>query len=269
VDAPDFTKADVGFAPAIAFAAVDAAVSIGQLFKSDVTITGSSLTPDGQAAQLILAREVLETCKAAAVKPVVLNLANVVGIVADKSALIDRLGSVNNDLVSAVNASTSVQANSIAALQQTITDAQKKLTSFDDLEASKQKAQKALATAKVAETLKLKKQIADLETQESALNQPQAAKDLADAKSKLTKANAFVAQVAVLNARITVLTAVLNKIDDAGIPFMVRLLHAERMKSLIGTDSVLTLNVIKLGGNSIVKEKHFPDNRKLRWRSDS
>jgi hypothetical protein len=64
-------------------------------------------------------------------------------MVDSKSALLDQLESVNNDLASEVNASTTVQANSVASLQQNITDAQKKLSSFDDLEASKQKAQKS------------------------------------------------------------------------------------------------------------------------------
>jgi hypothetical protein len=255
-DAPDFTKVSVGFAPAIAFAAVDAAVSLGQLFKSDVTINGTSLSPDGQAAQAILANKLITNCAA---KPsvVILNLANVNGMVADQSDLLKLLESVNDDLASAVNASTSVQANSIATLQQTITNIQKKLSSYDDLEASKQAAQKALAKATGADQQKLKDQIASLQSQESDLNQPQAIKDLASAKAGLLKANAFVAQVAVLSTRITALTAVLNKIDDTGIPFMVRLLHAERMKSLIGSDPVLSLNVIKLGGNSIVKKNAF------------
>ena len=252
-DPVDFTKANVGFAPAIAFAAVDAALSIGQLFKSDITVTGNSITPDSLAAQLIMAGKVRATCPNA----VILNLSNVVGMLPAQSALLERLESVNNDLASAKNASITVQAESVAALQQKITDAQKKLSTFEDLETSRLKAQKALATATPADAKKLREEIANLESQESTLNQPQAAKDLATAKVSLAKANAFVADISTLSSRITTLTAVLNKIDDIGIPFMVRLEHAEAMKTLIGTDPVLTLNVIKLGGNSIVKKSAF------------
>jgi hypothetical protein len=241
------------FAPAVGFAAIDAAVALASLFKTDVAMTGVSVTADDNAAKYIFAEITREKCSGASI----VDPADYTYPLLQNSALQGRIRTLMADLARAQGVMAGVQADDIPRFQQEISDIGAKLKKIDELNANIVKTRVLLQNADAANRKKLTEQLHGFEAELATYNPSDLRSSLTKARNNLTIARHYVSDVNLYSSKITALLAALAKIDDTGTPFLMRLLRAETLASLVENQQTLALHIIKQGGNNITKKNVF------------
>jgi hypothetical protein len=243
----------ISFVPAVGFAAIDAAVALASLFKSDVTITGVSITADDNAAKYIFAGIVRGNCPDTAI----VDPTDYTYPINPGSQLLEKIRELTDKLATAQRIMADVQADDISKFQQDISDIKAKLKKIDDLNASVTQTKVLLTNADPSEKKKLTKQIQGYQAELATYDPSTLKNDLKTASANLILARDYVSDVTLYSAKVTSLLTSLTKIDDSGNPFLMRLLRAETLQGLVHDQPSLMLHVIKQGGNNITKKNAF------------
>lgn len=245
-------SAVASFAPALAFAAIDAAVSLGALFKSDVTMNGVTMTPDDEALRYHFASSLRSKCPNATI----IDPNSFSGPLADDSKLLKLIKRINGQANNLQGQVMEVQIIDLPRYEKQIADAQKALKEPDEYSPKIKRLEEELKRARPGEQPKIQEQIKALKAQ-----QEKAQNDLKDrlqlAQANQVRGKEYVAEATALAARVTALNTALNKIDDSGTPFLLKLLKAEALDGKVNQTPVLLLGFVKIGGTSVVKKNAF------------
>jgi hypothetical protein len=237
--------------PAAIFAGIDAVVALGSLFKTDVTMNGLSITPDAKAARFIMAKS-LAACT-------VLDVNDFVGPTIQGSPFASSINTLDSAIDAATATESTIKNTDIPAFTKATTDAQavvaKAKTLTDEIEATKKKLDDTKTTAVQKKTLNAT--LASDTKELAGLDPAKAAADIPLNDKKLAIANDAVSQIDLLVAAGTKLIAAIYKLDDAGTPFLTRLMKAEAIAAKTAGARTLTLSVAKLGGNNITRKNAF------------
>jgi hypothetical protein len=254
--------ADRDFAAAAVGPAIDAAMTLLALFKTDTTVQGVTLTGDDLAFQALLADALQRVCNGVVIYQPAYYIGTIVEGDGSTTALLADLVSTRNSVAAAI-ASSQGQVDSDA---KAIAAAQKEL---EQLKSTREDIQKQIATLEKqlahpppppakAKTLKqsiekMKVDLADNEKAAAAANGTVAARKAStDAQSAfVVKAKAFVDSVDSLNAA-------LGKADDSGYGLLNRLLRAESLATRAGANArFIAVRFVSLGANNITKKNFF------------
>ncbi len=246
------------FAPVAVFAAIDAVVALGSLFKSDVTISGVTLTADDEALRYMLIQKVEELCKddKDKTKTTIIDPNNFAGPLLDDSKLLTLIAQLNSGTDQLQANLLDMQTTKLTQYDQRVKDIQKAIDGPSKFDPQIAKLQAELKTAKPSERDSLQKQIEVLkDKKQKELDKLKT--DLQVAQANDASAKTYIAAVTGILARISSLNTALMKIDDTGTPFLMRLLKAEALKPKIKDLNILTVSTIKVGGNNVVKKNAF------------
>jgi hypothetical protein len=275
--------AQISFAPALAFAGVDAALGLIQLFKTDTELHGVAVTSDDLALQAMIARELKAQCASSNVihpsyfypplsanSPLVKNLENLLTVQKQAAARYRKLSQyLQTPLTKAVEAlkKSTEESTQVKSQKQNI---EKRLNTKPPPTA-KEKAELE------AQLKKISARQAELQAQiQGQLNRDQycTAQELAGNKcptppgdedelmSRLLSDEARVEdrmeELKAINTRITELAAGLMKADSNGVTPFQSLLRAESLKAAPGGNaSILMAKLVSVGGNNITKRNIF------------
>jgi hypothetical protein len=246
----DFT-AQAYVAPAVVFAAIDAAVALSSLFKADVSIEGIDIIPDLHAARFLVAQKFATKCA-------VLDINDLSWPVKPDSDFLKSVMTLDTYLNKALAIESDLKTNDVPKFTKALSDAKDALTKFESLPKEIADATKKRDAAKTpADKAAFQKTIDDDTTalkKLQAYGESKYEDDRDKASNALNGANAWIATMDGLNSAVSKVLTALFKIDDSGNPYLTRMLRAEYLRDNIKDTKYLTVSVAKLGGNNIIKK---------------
>jgi len=246
--------------PAAIFAAVDAALSVIALFKTDVEFHGAAVSSDDLALQIMVAEQLKTICKD---KPSIIHPAYFYApmIPTDQSgSLLKRLTDLANQQATLTIRSGELDqyvqtplANSVESIKKQQTDAQK---ARQESEAIKQKLNGRLKPEEKKELEAALNKLQDRLAQtpsDDVLSQA-----LAEYQSDLIVVEARINHLKDVATKINELLTTLGKPDPTGTTPLQTLLRAESLSGKLGDDPwFLVVKFVSIGGNNITKKNVF------------
>ena len=256
--------AQAEFAPALAFAAIDAAMSIASLFKTDTDIHGVATPADDLALQSLVARE-LKTCKSnvIVIHPTYFNAPL-------QSALLDKLQKLaeissnadakSHDLDTYVRTPIANAVDALRKLPKVLGDLKNQQQEIED------QLKKPLDPKPRSELGKKLREIQSTLEKLSKQNDDELKKAGARSSDELLSiyltdqilVEARIQSLKNLTSKTSDLSTALTKVDPSGGTPLQVLLRVESLEKQRDADSsVLVTKFVSLGGNNIIKKGAF------------
>jgi hypothetical protein len=250
------------FAPAVAFAAIDAVTALSSMFKVDVTMTGVTVNGDEDALRLLLLSELRKSC----VNTEDIEINNFNPDIAN-TTILTHLKSLDDAARKTQDIANQVLSEDVTKFQGEMKKLQAKQDQLDALKKKKSELELKKATsAKEADRTELQREIQNVQLLINAALPPASGgappdldylDDINNLQINIAQGTTFASAVGAQLTKVAALQDSLAKPDSNGVPLIVRLARAEALASRISGSPTLLLSVVKAGGNNVVKRYAF------------